>query len=87
MPSRLQQTLTFTDVARYQYVRGRTGNLADEVVDGHRQDVDPTGWAFWWRFYDAGGGTLGVEDKTGNNRVPTITGGAFATGPVVPGVP
>lgn len=72
---------------RYQYVRGRTGNLADEVVDGHRQDVDPTGWAFWWRFYDAGGGTLGVEDKTGNNRVPTITGGAFATGPVVPGVP
>lgn len=74
---------------RYQYVRARTGYLADNVVDGHRQDTDATGggWAFWWRFFDAGGGVPGVEDKTGNNRVPTITGGVYAAGPVVPGVP
>lgn len=72
---------------RVQYVRARTGNLANEVVDGHRHDTDVSGWAFWWRFYDAGGGALGVEDKTGNGRTPTITGGSFVSGPVVPGVP
>lgn len=72
--------------SRYQYVRGRTGYLADAVVDAHRQSVDTSGWDFWWVFTDAGGGTLAVSDATGNNRVPTITGGTFATGPVVPGV-
>lgn len=72
--------------SRFQYVRGRTGHLADAVVDAHRQSVDTTGWDFWWVFSDAGGGTLAVADATGNNRVPTITGGTFATGPVVPGV-
>lgn len=71
---------------RCQYVRGRTGYLADAVVDGHRQDTDTSAWNYWWRFYDDGG-NLAVEDKTGNNLVPTITGGTFATGPVVPGVP
>ena len=69
-------------------LRGSTGDvdLADAVVDGHRQSVDTSGWDFWWVFTDAGGGTLAVSDATGNNRVPTITGGTFATGPVVPGV-
>jgi hypothetical protein len=72
--------------ARFQYIRARTGNLADGVVDGHEQDTDASGgtWAFWWRFFDAGGGTPGVEDLSGNNRVPTITGGVYADGPVVP---
>lgn len=69
---------------RVQYVRARTGCLDDAVVDGHRQDTDVSGWDYWLRFYDAGGGALGVEDLTGNNRVPTITGGSFASGPVVP---
>jgi hypothetical protein len=71
--------------ARFQYVRARTGYLADATVNGHRQDTGATsgGWAFWWRFFDDGG-ALGVQDVTGNNRVPTLTGGTFATGPVVP---
>lgn len=71
---------------RVQYIRARTGYLDNATVDGHRHDVDTAGWDYWLRFFDAGGGTLGVEDMTGNNRVPTITGGTFATGPVVPGV-
>lgn len=59
-------------------LRGSTGDV--ELIAG---DAHPN---FWWVFTDAGGGTLAVSDATGNNRVPTITGGTFATGPVVPGV-
>lgn len=70
---------------RVQHVRARTGNLADAVVDGHRHDTDTSGWAYWWKFVDAGGGALGVQDLTGNGRTPTITGGSFVAGPVVPG--
>lgn len=70
---------------RVQHVRARTGNLADAVVDGHRHDTDVSGWAYWWKFVDAGGGVLGVQDLTGNGRTPTITGGSFVSGPVVPG--
>ncbi len=72
---------------RFQFVRGRTGNLANAVVDGHRQDTDTAGWSFWWRFYDNGGGGVAVQDKTGNNRVPAMTGATLAAGPVVPSVP
>lgn len=68
-----------------QFIRARTGNLANEVVDGHRHDTDVSGWAFWLKFVDAGGGALGVQDLTGNGRTPTITGGSFVSGPVVPG--
>lgn len=70
---------------RVQHVRARTGNLADAVVDGHRHDTDTSGWAYWWKFVDAGGGVLSVQDLTGNGRTPTITGGSFVAGPVVPG--
>lgn len=57
------------------------------VANDQDVDADPLSVThFWWMFSDAGGGTLAVADATGNNRVPTITGGTFATGPVVPGV-
>jgi len=71
---------------RIQYVRGRTGWLDDATVATHRQSTDTSIWDFWLRFSDAGGGALAAEDLTGNNRIPVITGGAFATGPIVPGV-
>lgn len=72
--------------ARFQYVRGRTGYLSDDVVASHRQLVDVSGWDFWWRFYDGGSGQLAVEDLTGNGRVPVLTDGTLTTGPVVPGI-
>jgi hypothetical protein len=49
--------------------------------------TDPTGWDFWWVFSDNGSGGLAVTDATGNNRVPTLTGGTLdAGGPVVGGM-
>lgn len=71
---------------RFQYVRGRTGYLDDAAVATHRQAIDTSPWEFWLRFFNDGG-NLGVEDKTGNNRVPVLTGGTFVAGPVVPSVP
>lgn len=70
---------------RVQHVRARTGNLDNAVVDAQRHATDVSGWAYWWKFVDAGGGALGVQDLTGNGRTPTITGGTFEAGPVVPG--
>jgi hypothetical protein len=72
---------------RFQYVRVRTGTRTDNLVESDRSSTDPTGWDFWWIFSDNGAGGLAVTDATGNNRVPTLTGGTLdAGGPVVGGM-
>ena len=38
---------------------------------------------FWWRFSDAGGGALGIQDLM-LGTLPTNTGGVYAAGPTIP---
>lgn len=66
---------------RFQSVRLYLAERDDTQIQADRTNQDPTGAHWWWDFTDAGGGTPGVADLTGNGRTPTIVGGEMVAGP------
>lgn len=69
--------IRFAEVRAYPAMRSAAQRQADLT------NLDPTGALFWWRFSDAGGGALGVTDRTGNGLVPSLLTGTLAVGPTL----
>jgi hypothetical protein len=72
------------DAIRFQYVRAYATERSLSTIAADRAATDLTDALFWWVFEDNGSGGVTVRDATGNGRVPTLTGGTLAVGPVVP---
>jgi hypothetical protein len=68
----------------YQYVRAYSSERTFAQVDADRNSVAAEETLFWWVFENDGAGGVTVRDASGNNRVPTLIGGALTTGPIAP---
>lgn len=71
-----------------QYIGIYNRVMTDQEIADQRTAPDYTSAYSFWVFYDGGAGALAVRDASGNNRVPTLTGGTLtASGPVAATIP
>ena len=71
---------------KFQYVRAFNSERNLTQIGNDRLAVNANEALFWWVFEDNGVGGVTVRDASGNNRVPTLTGGTLVAGPVVPSI-
>lgn len=70
--------IRYAEVRAYNGQRSQVQRQADKF-----NTSDTTGALFWWRFSDAGDGSLSVGDLTGNDLIPTIVGGTLEAAPTI----